>query len=877
MALKNNVLLSFAGGEVTPEIYGRLDLPAYQRGWQRIQNYEVLPQGAARYRNGSSHVANSKNLAHTNLYKFTFSESDTFILEFIEKNIRFYRNFARLMNTATVAITGISAANPCVITAPGHGFSNGQEIYITGLVGMPELNNQIFLVASAATNTFTLQTIFGANINSTGFVAWVSGGTIETPYEVASPWLNGDLDYLHLSQSADVIYITNEKYMPYKIQRMSNTDWTVTYFERTQDPFNQQTVSNQTNANPGVFTTPNAHNFAVGDYVYFDGYVGGTWPTLNQQPLTYQVNTTPASNTFTISLNGTPVDTTAWGSASTQGDVIDQLMCPHTSAFLNSSRLMYANWGNNPQGLTGSQTPSTSTGVTQFDNFTVGANDNDAFIFTIASVFGLQDAIQWITSNNNVVVLGCANTMRIATGSGGPPNPITPSSIQVTPINNVGASTVQPYSNGLSVYYVDQTTFKLESFVFDIQVYNYVTINQTLVANQLHTASFTTLDQQRREANLLWTCRSDGVLLGMTFDEIESVFGWHRHYWGGKANINGSVTDRAKVISAVVEPRQNADAVLWLAVERQLANGNTYRSVEYWNAFTKWYDPYDFYSGNDYDAMTADTDSYNNATYEQIKKAIYLDMCTTYDGSQQANNITITPSATTGTAINLTASGSFFLSSMIGRQIWKAYDANGNGGGRAQIVSITSPTVAVANVVDDGFDNIDAIAAGSWYLSIGKVYGMLNFAGETFTIQEDGAPATPQTVAADGSLMLDSQCSVVQAGYQYLGMLASMNIDAGGDRGSAQAKIRMIREVCTRFLDTNAARLGTSKWTTRPLIFTDQGAVSDRPVPLFSGIVKTEPDDTWDRDTKQIVILQDVPSPQTVLSVDVMIDAADDG
>jgi hypothetical protein len=875
MALQNKVLLSFAGGEVTSEIYGRLDLPAYQRGWQRIQNYEVLPQGGARYRNGSSHVSNTNGLNDGNLYKFTFSESDTFILELTANTMRFYRNFARVMNTATIAITGVSAANPCVITAPGHGLSNGQEIYITGLVGMPELNNQVFLVSAAATNTFTLQNIFGVNVNSTGFITYISGGIIETPYQISTPWQDADLDYLHFSQSADVIYVTDQNYMPYKIERLGNTNWTVSYFERTQDPFNEQTISSITNANPGVFTTPNAHGFAVGDTVYFDGFVGGSWTSLNQQPRTFTVGSAGfTTTTFSIVQSGTPVNTSAWGTPSTYGDVIDQLMCPQTSAFLNSSRLMYANWGNNPQGLTGSQTPDTTTGATQFDNFTLGANDNDAFIFTIASVFGLQDAIQWITSNNNVVVLGCANTMRIVTGSGGPPNPITPSSIQVSPINNVGGSTVKPYSNGLSVYYVDQTTFKIESFVFDIQVYNYVSVNQTMLANQFNTSSFVTMDQQRREANLLWVQRADGVLLGMTFDEIESVFGWHRHYWGGNSNINGVMFDRAKILAAVVEPRQNADAVLWLLVERQLANGNTYRSVEFWNSFTKWYDLYDFYSGNNWDAVQNDTDAYNNATYEQIKKAVYLDMCTTYDGSQQTASIT--PSATTGNSITLTANNPFFLASMVGQQIWKAYDAQGNGGGRAQITSITSSTVAVANVVDGGFDTLATIPAGSWYLSAGKVYGMLNFAGETFTIQEDGAPADPQIVAADGSLTLDSQCSVVQAGYQYLGMLASMNCDIGGETGTAQAKIRMFREVCPRFINTNAARIGTNIHNTRPLIFSEQGNVSDRPVPLFDGVYKVEPDDSWTRQDKRIVILQDVPAPQTVLSIDVQMDTADD-
>ncbi len=875
MSRKNTLLLNFSGGEVSPQAYGREDLPAYQRGWQRVQNYEILPQGSSRFRNGNSHVHNTRGLGTGRLKEFTFNESDTFMLEFTDKKLRFYRDFGTVMNTATVAITGVSLANPCIVTAPAHGFSNGQEIYISGVVGTVELNNQYFLVSNVTTNTFELNNIFNQPIDSTTFVAYVSGGTIETPYEISTPYAAADLSALHFSQSADTVYITSQKYAPYKLTRSALTSWTLNYFSRTADPFNQITITAVTEANPGVFTTgTTAHNLSVGDEVYFDGFAGGSWANLNGNR--YYVNTVPSGTTFTVKdeTTGTPLDTTTWGTPSAFGIEIATKMCPATSAFLSSSRLMYANWPNNPAGLAASELPDSTTGATQFDNFTTGSQSTNAFLFTVAPVFNQQDAIQWITSNNNVVVLGCASSMRIMTGSGGPPNPITPSSIQVTPINNVGAAAIQPYSNGMTVYYVDQTTFRVQSFVFDIQVYNYVTVNQNLLANHLSTSPFLCVAQQRREASLLWVCREDGVLLGLTFDEIESVYGWHRHYNGGSSQVGGTTFDRAKILSVAVEPRLNSDAVLWLMVERQLANGQTYRSVEYWNQFTKWFDANDYYSGNDNDAQQADQTAWKNAVYEQQKKDIYVDCATTYDGSA-LSTASLTLSATTGNGITITASSNFFTAAMVGQQIWKAYDENGNGGGRAQITGYTSPTQVTANVLV-GFDSTAAIASGSWFLATGTVYGLLNLAGETLAVQVDGAPGGNKVVAADGSITLDSPASVVHAGYPYTGMLASLNIDVGGDRGPAQAKKRKIRHVIPRFSNTVGARVGTDKWSTQQLIFKDQDDVTDRPTPPWNDVFELRVEDSFTRETKQVIILQDIPSPQTVLSVDVEVETADD-
>ena len=70
-------------------------------------------------------------------------------------------------------ITGISQADPAVVTSNGHALPNGTKVSITKVVGMVEVNNGTFTVAGTATNTFQL-----TGIDSSGFTAYTSGGVV---------------------------------------------------------------------------------------------------------------------------------------------------------------------------------------------------------------------------------------------------------------------------------------------------------------------------------------------------------------------------------------------------------------------------------------------------------------------------------------------------------------------------------------------------------------------------------------------------------------------------------------------------------------------------------------------------------------------------
>lgn len=74
----------------------------------------------------------------------------------------------------SIAVTGATQANPCVLTVPtGHGFVNGDEIYVDGVGGMTQLNGRYYTVLA---NTATTVTLLG--VDSSAYGAFTTAGTV---------------------------------------------------------------------------------------------------------------------------------------------------------------------------------------------------------------------------------------------------------------------------------------------------------------------------------------------------------------------------------------------------------------------------------------------------------------------------------------------------------------------------------------------------------------------------------------------------------------------------------------------------------------------------------------------------------------------------
>lgn len=93
-----------------------------------------------------------------------------------------YEAYAYEVTAAGKTITGATKADPVVITSVGHGFSDGDEVFITGS-DMTEINKRLFKVADKAADTFELTDDGGASpgndIDGSAFVGAGTNGLIQ--------------------------------------------------------------------------------------------------------------------------------------------------------------------------------------------------------------------------------------------------------------------------------------------------------------------------------------------------------------------------------------------------------------------------------------------------------------------------------------------------------------------------------------------------------------------------------------------------------------------------------------------------------------------------------------------------------------------------
>ena len=92
-------LTSFVSGEFSPKMDGRTDFEKYSSGAKTLENFLVHPQGAATRRVGTQFIAEVKSsAAKTRLIPFEFSTTQTYVLEFGNNYIRFFKDKGQILS-----------------------------------------------------------------------------------------------------------------------------------------------------------------------------------------------------------------------------------------------------------------------------------------------------------------------------------------------------------------------------------------------------------------------------------------------------------------------------------------------------------------------------------------------------------------------------------------------------------------------------------------------------------------------------------------------------------------------------------------------------------------------------------------------------------
>lgn len=202
---------SMSGGEVTPEVWGRVDMDLYRIGLAKAQNFMVNYHGGIQNRPGFRLVGQARSNGSVVLIPFQFSTIQTYMLEFSDRKIRIIKDGGFVVK------------------------GNG---------------------------AFTPQTAASAI------------------YEIDSPYLEGELDRITFTQSADVLTIFHRNHPITNLKRFDHDDWRIEVFDNKLGPF--ETL----NSNESLSMWASGQQGAVDLHTNFNAFGQqhvGTLITLEQQ------------------------------------------------------------------------------------------------------------------------------------------------------------------------------------------------------------------------------------------------------------------------------------------------------------------------------------------------------------------------------------------------------------------------------------------------------------------------------------------------------------------------------------------------------------------------------------------------------------------
>ena len=284
---------------------------------------------------------------------------------------------------------------------------------------------------------------------------------------------------------------------------------------------------------------------------------------------------------------------------------------------------------------------------------------------------------------------------------------------------------------------------KVKEVVFDLDTDGLVGRDLTVLAEHIANGGFTDMIWQQEPELVLWFVRSDGTLVGLSYDPQNQTVGWHTHPMGDDG-----------IVESITAIPSGAEDQLYISVKRTI-NGVTTRHIVFM-------EQYEF--GTD------------------ISDAFYVDSGLTYDGSATS---TIT--------------------------------------------------------------------------------GLNHLEGETVQILADGATHADKTVSG-GTITLDRSASKVHVGYSFDSKVQTLRMEAGGDDGVAQGKIKRIHGVTVRFVNTVGAEIGPDEENLDRLPFRDSSMAMDEAIPMFTGDKEISFPSGYDNDAR-VFIRQAQPLPMTVLAI----------
>ena len=892
---------------------GRTDFAKYFNGASNIENFVVLPHGPVTRRPGTYFVSEVKTSANsTRLIPFTFSTEQTYILEFGNQYIRFFKDNGQITE-GNKTITGITQANPAVVTSNSHGYSNGDFVIISGVVGMTEVNGKTFKVADKTTNTFELQNVDGTDINSSAYTAYSSGGVANKIYQITTEYTTAQLFDLKFAQSADVMYITHNSHEVMKLSRTGHTSWTLAAVDFAETGPYMDVNTTDTTLTPASSGTGTGVNITASAITGINGGSGfqttdvGRILKFNsgEAKITGRTSTTIVVCTITKAFTNTDA-TKTWQ----LGSFSDTTGHPACVSFFEQ-RLVFAATTDQPQTMFFSKSGD-------YENMTSGTNADDAMIYTIAS--NQVNAIKSLKATRTLICMTTGG--EYAVSSGASQDAITPSNINIRKQSNYGSAGVDALSIGNATIFLQRAKRKVRELAYNFDTDGYTAPDLTILADHITETGIVQMDYQQEPYSVVWGARTDGVLAGLTYNRLENVVAWHRHILGGKSDTTKNIIQQQisftsnstnvsttnNTITLTSHGLSTGDPVYYYAASNAIGglnNSSLYFAIASDSNTIKLAT-----TATNATAGTAIslTSAPGSDTTQYIYQGINISSNFIYSVSHGFTTGDIFYYDNTGTSIGGLSENTKYYIEKIDDNQFKLYSDKTLG----SVVNLTSAhtseqtdnilthskveSVAVINGEDDEDQvwvivkrwingavrryveyftpfNFNEDLTSFHYLDSGLSYtgdlttslsGLDHLEGEVVDIIGEGSAQNSKSVSS-GAITITNATEQAKVGLLYSSDLQTMRLDEGYTE-TTQTKTKRIYDLSVRFQNTIGASVGPNAANLTSIDFRSSGSPMDLPIPLFTGDKSIEFD--TDYGTEGLVYIQQPQAlPMTILGI----------
>lgn len=803
---------SFAGGEISPNLYGRVDLERYASSLRRCRNFMVRQFGGVDNRAGFRFLGESKNSSQKcRLIPFQFSVSQAFALEFGAGYMRVWDNGAPVLYTS-----GASAGQPVEVVTPYAEadlfmlkFTQSADVMTICHVAYPPMEirrygNEDWRTALVSTNDGPFQ---DGNIDEsvTVFTSGETGTvTLTSTHAIFTPELVGTLFFIEQRTTADVAKWETDRDVTLGQQiRYSTNYYECTMAGKTGTVAPTHTEGTQLDGWYGDANSVGWLYLHSGNGIARITAVAGDGLTATATV----INRLPKSLTVTASYKWAKY---AWNS-------VDGY--PSTVVYFQQ-RLMFAASKSFPQTVWTSK-----SGDYKDFGTSVPSVDDDAISYTYA---GRQlNKILHLIDVGSLVALTSGGEYKV---NGDQTNTLTPSTFNFSSQGQNGASDVPPIAISNVALFVQQKGGAVRDLAYSFDVDGFQGSDLTILANHLFIGhQIVDWAFAITPFSIVWCIRDDGLLMGLTYLRDQQVVAWHPH-----PATNGYYESVCSI------SEDNEDGVY--AVVRRVINGQTKRYIE----------------------------RLDSRIFSDISDSFIVDSGLSYDGRNTDPSRTVTLTGGSGdwdyrTDYTLTISGaSYFLPGNVNDEILLPYTEDATDKIlKLLIVAVSSGNVVTVRANRNVPTQFQGVATASWNMAKANFSGLSHLEGQTVSILSDGN-VEPQKVVTSGSISLETPGAVVHVGLPINAVIETLDINFAGQETILDKK-KIINKADIMVQDSRGIFAGTPggkmyEYPQREFEFYDD------PVSNKTGLVTVDLDSEWDK-SGRVIVSQSDPLPLSILSI----------